>query len=82
MTHQLLRTFCFTYNYITIHDKEAEKFCIPEDFEDELKEVMTAEFFPKFAAAIKSSKEEFEKELPDHVTEQVVEKLLKFVSIK
>jgi hypothetical protein len=69
LTYQLLRTFCFTYNFITITDKEAEKFCIPDDFEAELKEVMTSDFFSQFAAAIKSPKEEFEKELPEHVTE-------------
>lgn len=81
-TYQLLRTFCFTYNFITITDKETDKFVIPTDFEAELKEVMTKDYFDKFTAAIKSPKEDFEKELPDHVTEQVVEKLLKFVSVK
>lgn len=43
---------------------------------------MTNDFFEKFTAAIRSPKEDFEKELPDHVTEQVVERLLKFVSVK
>lgn len=80
--YQLLRSFCFSYNFITIADKEAEKFCIPADFEAELKEVLTEEFFGKFSTAIKSSKDDFEKELPEFVSEQVIEKLLKFVSVK
>ena len=53
--YQLLRSFCFSYNFVTITDKEAEKFCIPDDFKDELKEVLTNEHFGKFEAAIKSS---------------------------
>jgi hypothetical protein len=80
--YQLLRAFCFAFNFITIADKEAEKFCIPADFEAELKTVLTDDFFSKFAAAIKSTKEDFEKELPDQVTEKVVEELLSFVSVK
>lgn len=81
-TYQLLRVFCATFNFITIDDKEADKFCIPEEFDAELQEVLTKEFFEKFSTAIKSSKEEFEKELPEKINEQVVEKFLKFVSVK
>lgn len=55
---------------------------IPADFESELKEVLTSDYFPKYASALKASKEEYEKELPASVSEQVVEKLLKFVSVK
>jgi hypothetical protein len=80
--YQLLRTFCFTYNFINVADKEVDKFCMPTDFEVELKEVLTDEFFDKFSCAIKSSKDDFEKNLPVAVTEQVVEKLLKFISVK
>lgn len=55
---------------------------IPADFEAELKEVLTADYFEKYATALKATKEEYEKELPACVSEQVVEKLLKFVSVK
>jgi hypothetical protein len=55
---------------------------IPADFEAELKEVLTADFYDNFATALKATKEEYQKELPAAVTEQVVEKLLKFVSVK
>lgn len=40
--YQLLRLFCFTYNYITIPDKDADRQHIPADFEAEIKEVLTS----------------------------------------
>jgi hypothetical protein len=43
--YQLLRLFCFTYNYITIPDKDADRQHIPADFEAEIKEVLTTQFF-------------------------------------
>ena len=80
--YQVLRSFCFAFNGLTILDKEAEKFFIPDDFEAELKEVLTADYFSKFEAAIKASKEDYPNELPATVSEAVVEKLLKFISVK
>jgi hypothetical protein len=81
LTYQLLRTFCFAFNCLHL-DKEAEKFFIPKDFEAELKEVMTDKYFSAFANAIKASKEEFKTQLPDNISKEVGERLLKFVSVK
>lgn len=79
--YQLLRAFCFSYNFINL-DKDAEKFVIPADFESEVREVLTEEYYSKFAAAIKSTKEDFQKELPDSISSDVCDRLLKFVSVK
>lgn len=81
LTYQLLRSFCFSYNWLN-SDKDAEKFCIPPDFEAELKDVLTEKYFSKFADAIKASKEEFKSHLPAEVPAEVCDHLLKFVSIK
>lgn len=62
--------------------KETELFTVPADFESELQEVLTKDNFDKFVSAISKSKDEFEKELPEQVSEQVVSKLLKFVQVK
>jgi len=43
---------------------------------------LTATYFSKFTAAIAANKEDFEKELPDHVSKEVAERLLKFVAVK
>lgn len=79
--HALLRLFCFAYNNLTM-EKGADRFVIPADFEAELKEVLTAQFFSKFEKAMRATKEEFEQELPAEVSSEVVEKLMKFVSVK
>ena len=80
--YQLLRLFCFTYNYITILDKDADRQHIPADFEAEIKEVLTSHYFSKYEAAIKAKKEDYEKELPDEISKEVADKLVKFVSVK
>lgn len=81
-SYSLLRAFSYSYNYFDHPEKDAEKNHIPADFEAEIKEVLTDSYFSKFAAAIKAPKEEFEKELPEEVSAEVVERLLKFVSVK
>lgn len=67
-TYQLLRSFCASYNFITIEDKEADKFCIPADFEAEIAEVLTEEYSSKFKAAFSSSREEYLNVLPDKIS--------------
>jgi len=80
-TYQLLRSFCFAYNWVT-GDKDSEKFAIPADFEDELKEVLTDQYYSSFGNAIKASKEEYQTHLPAHLTSEVCDRLLKFVANK
>ena len=80
LTYQLLRTFCFAYNHL--NSKDAEKFNIPTDFEAELKEVLTDNCYSGFANAIKASKEDYKSQLPANVTQEVCDRLLKFVSVK
>jgi hypothetical protein len=81
-TYQLLRLFCFTYNYITILEKDADRQHIPADFEAEIKEVLTDAYFTKYQSAIKAKKEDYENELPAEVSADVIDKLIKFVSVK
>ena len=76
-----MRSFCFSYNSIN-KAQEAERFVVPADFESEVKEVLTDQYYSNFAAAIKASKEDYQKELPTSVSSDVCDRLLKFVSIK
>jgi len=79
--YQLLRQFCFSYNYLN-NAEEADRFVIPADFESEIKEVLTDKYYSQFAAAIKASKDEYQKELPDSISSDVGDRLLKFVAVK
>jgi hypothetical protein len=79
-TYQLLRNWCFTYNFLTLNKDDARN-VIPSDFAGELKEVLTTSY-SKFEAAIKATKEEYEKELPAEVQKEVVDRLIKFVSAR
>ena len=81
-SYTLLRAFAYTFNFFEHPEKEADRNYIPNDFEAELKEVLTDKYYPKYAAAIKATKEEYEKELPQEISAEVVERLLKFVSVK
>lgn len=80
-TYQLLRSFCSTYNSLQSVEV-ADRFKVPADFESELKEVLTDEYFANFSDAIQATKEEFEAKLPKTVTADVCERLLKFVAVK
>jgi len=62
-------------------NKEDARNVIPADHEAEIKEVLTS-YYPKFDAAIRAGKDEFEKELPAEVHQDVVDKLLKFVAAR
>lgn len=62
-------------------NKDEARNVIPADHEAEIKEVLTT-YYPKFDAAIRSGKEEYEKELPSEVHQDVVDKLLKFVAAR
>jgi len=44
--------------------------------------VLTSDYFSKYEAAIKAKKEDYENELPAEVSQEVVDKLVKFVSVK
>lgn len=79
--YQLLRSFCSTYNSLQ-NVEVADRFKVPADFESELKEVLTDNYFANFSDAIQATKEEFEAKLPKTVTSDVCERLLKFVSVK
>lgn len=81
IAHQLLRNFSLTYNFVTM-SKEDDKAVIPADFAAEIEEVLTSKYYPKFAEAIKAPKEEFEKLLPEEVSSEVIDKLIKFVQVK
>ena len=61
--------------------KDDARNVIPTDHEAEIKEVLTS-YYPKFEAAIKAGKDEYEKELPAEVHQDVVDKLLKFVAAR
>lgn len=76
-----MRSFCFSYNAIN-KAEESDRFVVPADFESEVKEVLTDKYYSSFAAAIKASKEEYQKELPASVSSDVCDRLLKFVSVK
>ena len=81
VAHQLLRNFCMTYNFITL-TKDDNRAVIPADFASELEQVLTDKYYAKFEAAVKASKEDYEKELPDEVSSEVIDKLIKFVQLK
>jgi len=80
-TNQVIRNFVFTYNFPDKPDSDGRN-QIPEDFKAELKQVLTDKHFSAFEKALTASKEEYEKELPAEVAKEVVDKLLKFVSVK
>ena len=61
--------------------KDEARNIIPPDHEAEIKEVLTS-YYPKFNAAISAGKDEYEKELPAEVHQDVVDKLLKFVAAR
>lgn len=63
-------------------EKDADRSYVPADFDAEVQEVLTAKYYSHFSAAIKAKKEDFEKELPSEVAPEIIEKLLKFVSVK
>ena len=58
--YQLLRSFCYSYNFCKNSDKDAPRFEMPKDFEADLKKALTATNYAMYDAAIKASKEEFE----------------------
>lgn len=67
-------------NYNWLHlSKGDEKLFIPDVFETELKSVMSQDQLEKFKATMKVSKEEFDKELPEVLEEEVVTGVLKFI---
>ena len=61
--------------------KDEARNIIPPDHEAEIKEVLTS-YYPKFNEAISAGKDEYEKELPAEVHQDVVDKLLKFVAAR
>jgi len=77
--YQLLRSFCYSYNFAKNSDREAPRFEMPKDFEADLKKALTAANYAKYDAAIKATKEEYEAQLPAKITVDSAEKLLKFV---
>ena len=77
----MIRNFVFTFNFPSHPDSEGRNE-IPEEFAAELKQVLTDKHFSAFKKALAASKEEYEKELPAEVAKEVVDKLLKFVSVK
>jgi hypothetical protein len=78
--YQLLRSFCYAYNFGKNSDKDAPRFEMPKSFEADLKKALTPTNYTMYVDAIAASKEEFETKLPGKITTDAAEKLLKFVA--
>lgn len=78
MVYKLVRCMSLNYNWLHLN-KGDEKLFIPDVFETELKAVMSQGELERFKSTMKVSKDEFDKELPDKLEEEVITGVLKFI---